>query len=204
MARLVSDKDVRLTLSFGGSNLPYRAMTAFEYVRLDAMDPIDWMIAARTPILQACSDLHQLVAANDCMLTSLTVKLGPEDTGPTLDIPVGVEGENGANACPPNVALLVRKLVPTVSGRLNGRSFYPSISEGNVANDGTIPTPALGPYQEAFDDFFTAMTEALPDGPNLEPVVFGGGEGGGPVNTRRVVRYTVQPRVATRRRRLRR
>lgn len=204
MARLVTDKHVRLTFSFSGSNLPYRAMTAFEFVRLDAMDPLDWMLAARQPILSACSDLHQLVSANDCVLSNLTVKLGPEDAGPTMDIPVGVEGENGANACPPNVALLIRKLVPTVSGRLNGRSFYPSISEGNVANDGSIPTPALGPYQDAFDGFFTAMTEELPDGPNLEPVVFGGGEDAGPVSTRQVTRFSVQPRVATRRRRLRR
>lgn len=209
MGALPANAYGRVTMSFTGPGLPYRAMTMLEFERTLEEPPETFLGRTRDGWLSACSDLHQLVASNACYLDTIEVKVGPESTGPSVVIPAGVRGESGTEACPPNVALLVRKYVPGSSNRFSGRLFYPGISEGNVGSDGTVPTPALGPYQEAFDDFLDAirpqgvMDPELTDVPCVYPQVIGKGADGVD-EVRAVYSLDVQHRVATQRRRLRR
>lgn len=202
MGILETSSQGRITWNFSGEALPYGAVTQLEFQRQADESLESWANSALPVLALACRDLHQLVASSKCQLDTIDVKFGPEATGPTYSAPIGVPGATGAEPCPPNVAMLVRKAMNGVSGRFQGRMFYPGISEGNVASDGTIPTPALGPYQAAFDDFFQTMIDGGPiEGDIGQPYVFSSTPG---LEGRSVSSLDVQLRVATQRKRLRR
>lgn len=200
MGALDNDVQGRITWSFEGPALPFGASTSLEFYRDNPdLDPGDWWTNFSVQLETAARDLHQLVASSSCLLTQLEVKLGPEATGPTFTIPLSTPGATGAEACPPNVAMLIRKRVNGVSGRFSGRMFYPGISEGNVASNGTIPTPALGPYQAAVDGFFDSLH--VNTGGGVTPIIIPSAPG---AFSRNISSLDVQVKVATQRRRLRR
>lgn len=199
MGKLKDTYEGRITWSFSGDGLPYGASTSLEFKRSEDWFAEGWWTNFKPVLRDAARDMHQLIASSPCVLDTVEVKLGPEETGPSFGIPLAMPGATGAESCPPSVSMLIKKRVPLISGRYAGRMFYPGISEGNVSSAGTIPTPALGPYQTAVDNFFEAIT-GLEDYGVICYVLSDGGD----VADRYVDQLDVQLKVATQRRRLRR
>lgn len=180
-----------MTLIWSGPNLPYGAQSSIGI--LDTDEP--WADGVwQSAIDSALTSAQQSISTQGCTLVEARVKVGPEASGPTYVIPIGVNGENGTMATPPNVAMLVRKVVPGVSTRLQGRFYWPCISEGNVDGGGVIGPPAFGQYQGFLDTLFTGLTTG-----GAELVVFSE-----PATARPISGLQLQSRVATQRRRLRR
>lgn len=117
----------------------------------------------------------------------------------------GATGEVGANMLPQNCALLVQKRTE-LAGRSNrGRMYVPMILvESGVDNYGTIDADDRVDYQTQFTNFYLDLTE--PDPPDLwgpiQPVILHSGSASAQPPTP-ISRFSVEPVIATQRRRLR-
>lgn len=180
-----------LTFEFGGVGLPYGATPSLGLVGPAAVYSDS---AFQAGVLSAANDLVQLTCTSTVTLNQLILKEGPEAVGPTYVLASGTAGAQGANQAPPQVAMLVRKTVTGVTTRLMGRMFWPGVSEGNVDSAGVLGPSAVTDFQNAFNDFQTALAFF-----NVEPCVFN------ETSDERIVDgLDVQVRVATQRDRLRR
>lgn len=178
-----------LTFNFGGVALPNGADTSLGL----AADPASWNDPGwQADLLDATRDLVQLTCTNQVNLNSIDIKVGPVATGPTYTVTAGVPGATGTETVPPNTSMLVRKTVAGVSTKLMGRMYWPGTSEGNVLGNGNLSNFAN--YQTAWTNYFGALVGPLA----AVPLVFTAGD------PRDVTGLTLQSRVATQRRRLRR
>lgn len=196
MAGPFNNKQAVLSLHFTGAALPYGAVTTFGF--RDQNDAAIDGAAIIDDIATAAEALHQLISAGDVWLDHVELKVGPVDSGPTHSAAVNVEGEQGDHPDSPNVAYLFRKRVSGMSGKYGGRSYYPGVSEGNTTAGGSVAPAAVTSYQSAMDNFLLALETV-----DLIPVVFSTDPDPSGV-ARDVVAVTLQPKVATQRRRLRR
>lgn len=181
-----------LTFRFGGLGLPYGATPSLGLTgpALTLIDP-----AFHEDLAQAATDLVQLTCTSTVTLNELALKIGPEELGPTFTIPVGEPGAEGANQCPPQVSLLVRKVVDGITTKRMGRLFWPGVPEGNVDSAGVVAPVAVTDYQAAFTGFQAALGTPWA----VIPAVFDETS-----DEKEVSLLQVQPRVATQRDRLRR
>lgn len=145
-------------------------------------------------VLPSAEDLFQAVCVDSCTMESLSLKCGPDTSGPTYTAVSGAVGGTSGNPAPPNTSLLVTEQVVGLSGRFNGRMFWPGIDEGSIGDGGAIGS--TGPYQAVFNGFQLALNDL-----GLVPVVLTDMEGASP---RTVDTFIVQSVVASQRRRLRR
>lgn len=180
-----------LTFDFGGVGLPFPATPSIGLVgdALQYLEPT-W----QATVVQASTDLVQLTCTSTVTLNEVRVKIGPEELGPTLTLPVGEPGAEGANQTPPQVALLIRKEVIGITTRRMGRMFWPGVSDGNVDAAGLLDPTARADYSNAFADWQAAVC-----GSELQLCLFDETS-----DVRIVNSIPVQPRVSTQRRRLRR
>ena len=94
-------------------------------------------------------------------LTEIVVKKGPS-TGPTpglqVEFPVNEDGGNPGSLCPPNCAMLVRKL-SNFGGKANrGRNYWPGFTfDGQVDELGQIDPTVITSMQGQFTSFFGAL-----------------------------------------------
>lgn len=128
-------------------------------------------------------------------VTEALYKVGPSASGPTFVIGGPYAGGISGAPSSPQVAVLVRKDVLAVSGRFAGRFFLPAPPEGSVADQGLLTTATLNAYTSAANDFYNAL-----DAVGCQPYVFAADSS----DPRPVSAFSVQGRVATQRRRLRR
>lgn len=180
----------RLAWVMSGEALPFGAVTT---CGLDVRIVEDPFPDVMTAIGTAAQTVFQAVCTNDARLDRVELKLGPDATGPTYVFESGVNGSGTGDSVPPNTSLLVTEVVGGVSGRLNGRMFWPAFDAGNLNLNGTVD--GIGDYEDVFDAFaatlstlsiFRVVLTNLPEGP------------------RAVTRYAVSSRAATQRQRLRR
>lgn len=180
-----------LSFVFSGTNQPTGAVAT-----IGVNDPATGFTdpAWQNELVDAATDLVQLTCNTSTTLARIDVKVGPVATGPTYSIPVNEAGAQTGSSLGPQVAMLVRKVIPDVSTRLSGRLFWPGLTTGNVNAQGQILPTALAAYQSAWTDFYGALVLLT-----SQPAVFN--ETSDP---REVDAFTVQPQVATQRRRNRR
>lgn len=143
----------------------------------------------------AYGDVVQETAVTGVTLVRGELKLGPSATGPTFISGSGQVGDQGSTGVPPNVSILVRKNVENFSGRLAGRVFLPGLNETIVSSAGFIDLVQLPAFQTTLENWRLAIGVE-----NAAPVVFSS-VGASP---RPVTEFSVDSRVATQRRRLRR
>lgn len=127
--------------------------------------------------------MHQL-PNNYTVLGIHFIDLDEED-GATGDRPIDA-GETATGlltdpACPPNVAVLVKKLTTSGRGSRSGRMYLPGIEEANVSEDGVIGNSTIDALQAACDDFLDNINN----------------DSGGPIDwTSRLVVVHLEPRPA--------
>lgn len=126
---------------------------------------------------------------------SVLVKLGPDETGPSATVAVSVDGELTGGAATPNVAYLVHKNTNLGGRRGRGRMFIPGVTEETVDGAGNLTSGTVSSWNTALATLLvTLATNDLPayllhDGPTPPTAV---------------QTLTIDGRVATQRRRLRR
>lgn len=117
-----------------------------------------------------------------------------------------VQGNQGASSVPINTAMLVRKDVIGVGGRQQGRMFVPGISPGNVNYDGTIPSNIIANLQPIIGQAYNTMI-GIQDLDFACTTVYNRDQDGKIIdfaNNNVVTSWTLQPKLATQRRRMRR
>jgi hypothetical protein len=130
-------------------------------------------------------------------LTAVHVKMGPNLTGEMIEIPATLKGEVDQRALTPNTAILVRKST-TQGGRMNqGRFYIPGYTESGVDDAGVVLPGDVTLLQLTMDALITHLQ-------TLEiPMVLLHGKSDGLGLPLAVTKLSVQPLVATQRRRLR-
>lgn len=175
-----------------------RAVTTFGWGEEIGPDPQSLQTAATIVRQQTIADILPLM---DSSTRLLEVEAYNEVDGVTV-----VAGNNGGTTYvsqPPNVALLVRKVVSGRGRRRQGRMFWPSIlAQPVVGEDGALTTGARNDLQGAFSDWYTELGLQL----NGQMVILQNEEGSTPPISPPppVVSLSVEPKVASQRRRLRR
>jgi hypothetical protein len=114
---------------------------------------------------------------NDISLTSILVKNGPNATGPSAELGVGVAYSGVGLTLPGNVAVLIRKHTGSGGRKGRGRLYHPGVFTGLLNADADTIAPAsvtalANGFQAFFDDLQTAgYTPVLLHGDATTPTV---------------------------------
>lgn len=138
------------------------------------------------------------VLPGSAVLTSVLVKFGPNDLGPSAEVAASVPGTGGGTQTSPAVAVLVHK-VTAIGGRPGrGRFFLPGVQESEVDVAGVLTSAFVDGLQDEVDAF---VAELISSG--MPPVLLHSETS--PVATPTpITSLQVDSRVATQRRRQRR
>lgn len=127
--------------------------------------------------------------------SSVLVKLGPDEDGPSAMISVDEDGGVDDGAASPNVSYLIHKNTNLGGRRGRGRMFIPGVAETLVDGAGVVDGPAVSSFDSAFETLVTAWGVE-----NLPPYLLHDGL----LSPTIISSLTCDARVATQRRRLRR
>lgn len=184
----------QVNLRFTGTGLPHGAEVSFGVNQNDA---------TQTPAViadnvgQAYVENLLSVCANQVKLTEILVKSGPNDEGPSAVVAMDLTGVANYGDVIPSNTLLVRKNTAMGGRRGRGRNFWPLIGESAVGNGGFIQGETLALFQQRFD-FFLQKLQGLD-----MPMVLLHGEQTKPTPPLYITGLSVQPQIASQRRRLR-
>lgn len=189
----IPDGFAQCNVKFTGTGVPTGAECTFG-VSVEAV--------ADTPVELATFVAAQWVATighsqtNQVGVGSVLVKYGPDATGPFAEVVgAGAAGTASASA-PPNVAILAKKNTGFGGRKGSGRWFLPGFSETAIDQGGNLDPGLASELQANIDDFLEDLTG------HLTPMVLLHQDDVTPPYA--VTGITVQNKVATQRRRLRR
>jgi len=128
-------------------------------------------------------------------LEKIKVKLGPNATGAEATLAVGTAGGQALEPLPPNVSVLVNKLNATGGKKNAGKIFWVGVPEAATDGGGLLTPTWLGDLQDAMDIFLGALSG------EDAPMVILHNDSTTPTE---VTSLSVQQRLATQKRRLRR
>lgn len=131
-------------------------------------------------------------------LDKVVVKLGPNATGPQGEVTGTWEGLASGETVAPNTAALVKKGTALGGRQGRGRMYIPGIPENEVTGAGTLDGTFLDALQASVEFWMTelagdGMNPALLRGPNSPALP-----------PEEITSFSVDSKVATQRRRLRR
>lgn len=131
----------------------------------------------------------------------VSLTIGPQPgTGPSADVFTNTAGTSASAMLPSNCAILVRKIT-ALGGRENrGRMFLPAgyLAEGSVDHNGVISGAVLTSMQSQMNSFQSGLVASpLIDNTSVLHAV------GSPSAPTTITALTVQTKIATQRRRLR-
>jgi hypothetical protein len=185
----------QVTIGFTGSAVPTGAAVTFG-LDISAGPATPALVAVAVDNAYFSSGIPTQIAtgANE---TSILVKFGPDNLGPSAEIATNNPGTGGSSGVP-NTAWLVRK-VTALGGRAGrGRFFLPGVPEAEVDPSGIIDSSSVTGMQTAVDDFFSELAVG-----GMIPVLLH--SEGSPLNIpTEITSHEVQSLAATQRRRLRR
>lgn len=183
-------------LFFGGSALPTGAqMTIGWDVGAYAGDPA----ALAQDIVEAWNggDMDQLYSSNVAFEGCL-VKFGPTATGPSAFFGSATSGTASTATVAPNTSALIHKNTALGGRAGRGRMFQPGMPETEIDQSGTMNETWRGALETEWNTFFSTLAIE-----NVEAVVLHGDTS--PISTPTpITSISVDVRVATQRRRLRR
>lgn len=86
-------------------------------------------------------------------ISGVLVKLGPNATGPSVEIGLDIPGLLAQNPTPANTSILVRKLTALGGRSGRGRSFMPGLSETATNDANEIAGSTVTALNDALEDF---------------------------------------------------
>ena len=128
-------------------------------------------------------------------LLRVLAKMGPNDTGPAGEFGSGINGAANTPPDSPQVALLVKKSTAGGGRQQRGRMFLPIVAESQTDAGGMLTTASLNAFETAVDAWLADLAVR-----NVPMVLLHNAVETLPTP---VVGLTVDVRVATQRRRLR-
>lgn len=179
----------QLIVRWTGAALPFPAITTHGFTT-----PVGEVGDVLSTIEGAVGALRSY-ASTFVTAESVTWKVGPVATGQSVTLPINLPGLTVGGVAPANVAALVSLAATDISGRFHGRFFLPGIVEFGIDDSSNLTNDHRATIQDAVDDFYTIMAEV-----EAEPRVFSTISS----DPRTVENITVQRRVSTQRRRMRR
>lgn len=135
---------------------------------------------------------------NNLILSVVRVKFGPITTGPSGEASSGAAGGDGTNGASPAVSYLARKHTDFGGRAGSGRFYIPGVTENAINVDGSLTSAKRTDLTDGITSFAAALVVA-----NLDPVLLHG-VGSPLVAPTPITSFTVDPFVATQRRRQRR
>jgi hypothetical protein len=181
-------------LMFTGTSVPHGAEVTFG---------LDISGGGGTPTLDAQAVESALSTAglmanlaNNVSITTIRVKWGPDNTGPSWDEAAALNGSGGSSVGP-NTAFLVHKATAFGGHAGRGRMYLPGVPEASVDSPGTLAAGVASAINSDLTTFFNALTTAG------IPMVLLHGDSSPLVTPTPVTGIQVATTVATQRRRLR-
>jgi hypothetical protein len=165
---------------------------------LDVSGAIGGPVGVATDLLTNYTATIRTVLPAATVLTSVLVKFGPNDLGPSGEVAGSYPGTGGGVQTSSAVAILVRK-VTSIGGRPGrGRFFLPGVQESEVDAAGILTTGFVDGLQDEMDNFYAELVSSA-----MPPVLLHSETS--PLSTPTVITsFQVDARVATQRRRQRR
>lgn len=184
----------QVNLRYTGLNLPTGGEVTFGIQNINNLAPA---AVGNLVVTSYTTAGMPALFSSDATLTSVLVKNGPNATGPFGSVSATVNGTDGADPNPPQVAMLVKKFT-TQGGRTGiGRSYWPNVSANKILDSGALDAAYQATAQTACNAFITQL-----DANDIPMVLLHADSGSGvPLN---VIGYVVQSQGATQRRRNRR
>lgn len=188
---------------FAGSSLDTGAAVVFGFEHDSSTVPE----TAAAALHDAWGDEIMPQLVNVVQLTQTIVKFGPDDVGPSAEFNAVVTGGDASPGAPANTAYLVTKTTALGGRRGRGRMYLPGVDETEVGGDGVVTPAKLTGLDTAIQAWF-ARVIALPWLGSLqllhEPSAPGTENPSPEPPPTAIITLTVQQKVATQRRRLRR
>lgn len=177
------------TFIFTGAAAPNGAATTLGLDPVSS-DPVD---IAELLASAWAANIDAVFSAN-LQLSSILVKMGPNETGNFHELAVGNVGAVSGSCDPPNTAWLIHKITATGGRRGRGRMFIPGVFAANTNDAGVIDSGTFTALTSSWDAFYEDLVSnnvppALLHSDSTPPYAITG--------------LTVDPVVATQRRRLR-
>lgn len=179
------------TWRFTGPPLPHGAATTIG-VRLNGAGPVP---STANTIRDAFSSNFFPGELAGIQGAGFTLKFGPNEDGPTVEVPWGVMGAGAATASP-NVSFLLQKRTDFGGRRNRGRMYVPGVGEAAIDDAGKLTLAKVSAMQAAADGFVSDLLAAT-----IDPVILHSAAGVAPTTITRIV---CSDQAATQRRRLRR
>lgn len=201
----------RATLNFTGPGVPTGASIVFAGVNATADPPATIGNNIATAWVAANMDDQQTA---DGAITTIHVKLGPDETGPSAVFSTNIPGTQNVACVPANVSALIHKTTSLGGRRGRGRMYLPLLPEANVDDSSLLLSAARTGIQTAITAFLAGLVAAdiqmaLEHSPSYDWAIVNGQPRriptGDPVpDPTLVTAASVESTVATQRRRLRR
>lgn len=147
----------RATLGFTGATVQSGAAVVWCGGNGDGLTPA--VIGTRIQAAISGSGIMTLIP-NTITAATVTVKVGPDSTGPATVVPVGVTGGATPGSAPPSDvgrSWLIHKATAQGGRRGRGRMFFPGLTENNVDGAGNIAPAAVTAFQEEVTDFYELL-----------------------------------------------
>lgn len=183
-----------LTMRFTGDEQPNGAECKFAFFDQASAGFANWVVDI--PAILSVVPFDTIIT-NDSELSTILLKQGPDDLGPSAEIPIHTGGTAGADGVVPSVACLVTKNTAFGGRPGRGRTYWPFClatwpDDGGVLGPGVVTT-----ITNVFETFRTQMdTGGYPLAVEHSA--------GSPLSLPSdILSFACQSRVATQRRRLR-
>lgn len=194
MAGPSTASEAQLTFVFSGDSAPTGGVSTLG-IRASTGTISKDLLA---PIVAAIKTVHIAMSCESCVLSTVEMKIGPNDTGPTYIQTAGQAGGRTVPAAAPNTATIIRKTLASYSAKFSGRMYWPGVPEGLIDSKGFLDAGYVTDTGTAWANFKIAL-----GGFSLTPVVFHNGTSL-PTQASQVSSFDVSPQCGTQRRRMRR
>lgn len=192
---LIPDGYAQANLRFTGGSAPSGAQIV---LGVDVRGTTDSPSEVAQTLYEAYAIGPLTVSVNTLILAAVDVKFGPTLTGPSGTFTGATTGTLAVTGIQPGTALLVDKNTAAGGRSGRGRVFMPGVTEADVDASGNVGAAYRSAAQAQWFEFGTGMTAA-----GIPLVVLH--SAGAPITTPTpITSFSVQARVATQRKRLRR
>lgn len=165
-------------------------------VRLDTAGTPDDVGSALEDAFAVASPWQYMT--DECQLSSMHIKFGPNVTGASTDYPLVDPGTNTDDSQPPNTSMLIQKITLAGGRAGRGRMYMPGFGEASIDQSGNYTTLVRNNVQTAWNSVLSEMDTA-----NFPFVVLHGADSPLSIPST-IVSFNCATVAATQRKRLRR
>lgn len=146
----------QVTIHHAGVGLPEGGDVVFGVI--NALDLSPAAIGAAVKTVWDTNVMN--VMSQAVRMNGILVKLGPNDTGASAEVPASTVGAGAAACAPPNVTCLWRKVTPLGGRRGRGRMYLPGVIESQVDAGGFGDSTYIADWTTSAEDTLLGLSTA--------------------------------------------